>query len=107
MAAKEYRHRAMTWGVQAAYYTALPIWLLNCWGVVTIADMLSMVSTEMVNTEDKHQAMLDLAYLYENMIMRNRSCCTFVIHCKIKYSSISVNRNSLNVLTTDINNRLN
>ena len=73
MAAKEYRHRAMTWGVQAAYYTALPIWLLNCWGVVTIADMLSMVSTEMVNTEDKHQAMLDLAYLYENMIMRNRS----------------------------------
>lgn len=32
-----------------------------------------MVSTEMVNTEDKHQAMLDLAYLYENMIMRNRS----------------------------------
>lgn len=73
MAAKEYRHRAMTWGVQAAYYTALPIWLLNCWGVVTIADMLSMVSTELVNTEDKHQAMLDLAYLYENMIMRNRS----------------------------------
>ena len=73
LAAKEYRHRAMTWGVQAAYYTALPIWLLNCWGVVTIADMLSMVSTEKVNTKDKHQAMLDLAYLYENMIMRNRS----------------------------------
>ena len=73
LAAREYRHRAMTWGVQAAYYTALPIWLLNCWGIVTITDMLSMVSTEMVNTEDKHQAMLDLAYLYENMIMRNRS----------------------------------
>ena len=52
LAAKEYRHRAMTWGVQAAYYTALPIWLLNCWGVVTIADMLSMVSTEKVNTKD-------------------------------------------------------
>lgn len=58
LAAREYRHRAMTWGVQAAYYTALPIWLLNCWGIVTITDMLSMVSTEMVNTEDKHQAML-------------------------------------------------
>jgi hypothetical protein len=40
---------------------------------VTITDMLSMVSTEKVNTKDKHQAMLDLAYLYENMIMRNRS----------------------------------
>ena len=73
MAAKEYRHRAMTWGVQAAYYTAFPLWLLNCWGIVPIADMLTTVSTEMINTEDKDQAMLDLAYLYENMIMRNRS----------------------------------
>ena len=73
MAAKEYRHRCMTWGVQAAYYTALPIWLMNCWGIVPIADMLTTVSTEMVNTEDKDQALLDLAYLYENMIMRNRS----------------------------------
>ena len=73
MAAKEYRHRAMTWGVQAAYYTAFPIWMLNCWGIVPIADMLSLVSTEMVSTTDKDQAMLDLAYLYENMIMRNRS----------------------------------
>lgn len=73
MACKEYRHRAMTWGVQAAYYTAFPIWMMNCWGIVPVADMLSLVSTEMINTEDKHQAMLDLAYLYENMIMRNRS----------------------------------
>ena len=73
MVAKEHRHRAITWGVQAAYYTALPIWLINCWGILPIADMLSLVSTEMVNTTDKHQAMLDLAYLYENMIMRNRS----------------------------------
>lgn len=67
------RHRCITWGVQAAYYTAFPIWLQNCWGIVPITDMLSMVSTQMVNTEDKDQAMLDLAYLYENMIMRNRS----------------------------------
>ena len=73
MAAKEYRHRAITWGVQAAYYTAFPLWLLECWGIVPIADMLSLVSTEMVDTKDKHQSMLDLAYLYENMIMRNRS----------------------------------
>lgn len=69
----ETRHRAITWGVQAAYYTAFPIWLQNCWGIIPLVDMLSMVSTQMVNTEDKDQAILDLAYLYENMIMRNRS----------------------------------
>ena len=73
MVAKEHRHRAITWGVQAAYYTAFPIWLMNCWGIVPVLDMLSLVSTEMIDTQDKHQAMLDLAYLYENMIMRNRS----------------------------------
>lgn len=67
------RHRAITWGVQAAYYTALPIWLQNCWGIIPIADMLSLTSTRMIDLENKEQAILDLAYLYENMIMRNRS----------------------------------
>lgn len=70
---KEVRHRTITWGVQAAYYTAFPIWLQNCWGIVPLVDMLSLVSTQMVNTTDKKQAIYDLAYLYENMIMRNRS----------------------------------
>ncbi|MDD3220200.1 MAG: 2-hydroxyacyl-CoA dehydratase family protein [Lachnospiraceae bacterium] len=70
---KEHRHRAITWGVQAAYYTAFPIWLQNCWGIVPLADMLSMVSMQKINTEDKEKAIYDLAYLYENMIMRNRS----------------------------------
>ena len=73
MACKEYRHRAILWGVQAAYYTAFPNWLMNCWGILPINDMLCCVSTEMVSTTDKHQALLDLGHLYENMIMRNRS----------------------------------
>lgn len=71
--AQEARHRCITWGVQAAYYTAFPIWLINCWGILPLVDMLSLVSTEMINTEDKEQSLYDLAYLYENMIMRNRS----------------------------------
>jgi hypothetical protein len=73
LCAKEIRHRAVLWGVQAAYYTAFPNWLINCWGIVPMVDMLSLVSTEMVDTEDKKKAIYDLAYLYENMIMRNRS----------------------------------
>lgn len=73
MAAKEYRHRALTWGVQAAYYTAFPVWLMNCWGIVPVGDMLTLMSVKDVDTENHHQAMLDLAWLYENMIMRNRS----------------------------------
>ncbi|MBQ0070885.1 MAG: 2-hydroxyacyl-CoA dehydratase, partial [Spirochaetales bacterium] len=73
MACREYRHRAITWGVQAAYYTAFPLWLQNCWGIAPVGDMLSLMSVKPVDTSDKHQALLDLALLYENMIMRNRS----------------------------------
>ena len=71
--AKQLRHRAITWGVQAAYYTAFAGWLTNCWGIVPLIDMLTLCSTRMINTEDKDKAVYDLAYLYEKMIMRSRS----------------------------------
>jgi len=67
------RHRAVLWGVQAQYYTAFPIWLQNCWGILPIIDMLSLTSTRICSTTDKDVAMLDMAHLYMNMNMRNRS----------------------------------
>ena len=77
MAAKEYRHRAIVWGVQSHYYMDFLVWLLNCWGIVPLTDMLSMVSTKELVTEDtpenREQAIYDMAWLTENMIMRNRT----------------------------------
>lgn len=70
---REARHRAITWGVQSAYYTAFPIWLQNCWGIIPIVDMLTLCSTKMIHTENEEEALYDLAYLYEKMIMRSRS----------------------------------
>ena len=53
------------------------VWLLNCWGIVPLTDMLSMVSTKMIAEEDtpenREQAIYDIAWLTENMIMRNRT----------------------------------
>lgn len=76
-AAKEYRHRAIVWGVQSHYYMDFLLWLLNCWGIVPLTDMLSMVSTKMIAEEDtpenREQAIYDIAWLTENMIMRNRT----------------------------------
>ncbi len=76
-AAKEYRHRAIIWGVQSHYYMDFLVWLLNCWGIVPLTDMLSMVSTrELAETdtpENRETAMYDMAWLTENMIMRNRT----------------------------------
>ena len=77
MMAKEYRHRAIVWGVQSHFYMDFLVWLLNCWGIVPLTDMLSMVSTKELVTEDtpenREQAYYDMAWLTENMIMRNRT----------------------------------
>ncbi len=76
-AAREYRHRAIVWGVQSHFYMDFLLWLLNCWGIVPLTDMLSMVSTRTLaeeNTaEGREQAIYDIAWLTENMIMRNRT----------------------------------
>ena len=77
MAAREYRHRAIIWGVQSHFYMDFLVWLLNCWGIVPLTDMLSMVSTRQLVTdntpENREQAYYDMAWLTENMIMRNRT----------------------------------
>ncbi|PKL23520.1 MAG: 2-hydroxyacyl-CoA dehydratase [Spirochaetae bacterium HGW-Spirochaetae-3] len=73
LCAPEVRHRAILWGVQAQYYTAFPLWLQNCWGILPLIDMLSLTSTRIFSIDDRDQAMLDMAHLYQNMTMRNRS----------------------------------
>ena len=65
------------WGVQSHYYMDFLVWLLNCWGIVPLTDMLSMVNTRMIadtdTPENREQAIYDIAWLTENMIMRNRT----------------------------------
>ena len=77
MAAKEYRHRCIIWGVQPQYCIDMLYWMLQCWGVMPLTDMLSMVNTRMIAEEDtpenRKQAYYDMAWLNENMIMRNRT----------------------------------
>lgn len=73
MLVPEYRHRAIIWGVQAQYYTDFLPWLQNCWGILPLVDMLSLVYFDQLSEDNKDQAIYDLAKLYEEMIMRNRT----------------------------------
>ena len=77
MMAPEYRHRCIVWGVQPQYVIDMLYWMVNCWGVVPLTDMLSMVIEREIADEDtpenREQAYYDMAYLNENMIMRNRT----------------------------------
>ena len=77
MMAKEYRHRCIVWGVQPQYCIDMLNWMIHCWGVVPLTDMLSMVIDREIAEEDtpenREQAYYDMAWLNENMIMRNRT----------------------------------
>ncbi|MGX8693111.1 MAG: 2-hydroxyacyl-CoA dehydratase family protein, partial [Clostridia bacterium] len=77
MYAKEYRHRAIIWGVQPQYIIDQLYWLLQCWGIVPLADMLSIINTDMIAEEDtpanREQAYRDMAMLNMEMIMRNHT----------------------------------
>ena len=77
MMAKEYRHRAIVWGVQPQYCIDMLNWMVHCWGIVPLTDMLSLVNTRMIadtdTPENRKQAFYDMAWLNENMIMRNRT----------------------------------
>lgn len=68
---------ATVWGVQSHYYMDFLVWLLNCWGIVPLTDMLSMDNTDMIaevdTPENREQAIYDIAKLTERMIMRNRT----------------------------------
>ena len=77
MQAPEYRHRCIVWGVQPQYCIDQLYWMINCWGVIPLTDMLSMVVDKQFCEENKpenyEQAYKDMAYLNMNMIMRNKT----------------------------------
>ncbi len=77
MLCREYRHRCLVWGVQPQYVIDMLYWMMECWGVVPLTDMLSMVIEREIAEEDtpenREQAYYDMAYLSENMIMRNHT----------------------------------
>jgi hypothetical protein len=74
---KEIRHRAVVWGVQSQFYTDILAWMMHCWGIMPLFDMLTMVSLDPIAEEDtpenREQAWYDMAHQYANMIMRNRT----------------------------------
>ena len=74
---REHRHRALVWGVQAEFYTNFPNWLMECWGIVPLTHFMNLTSVALYadtdTPENREQAIYDIADLYVNTIMRNRS----------------------------------
>ena len=67
------KYRAIVWACPAHYYTNFTYWAEHCWGVKTVVDMECMLSHHFIHIGDKEQAMVDLALLYEKMMMRSHT----------------------------------
>ena len=67
------RHRAFMWGPSAVYYTDMPTWCQNCWGISLILNMDSTMGHNMISTEDPEVAIKDLAMMSEKAVMRHHA----------------------------------
>ena len=67
------KSRAIVWSCPAHYYANFSNWAANCWGINVLVEMESLNFTKPLETEDKEEAMRDLARLYERMVMRRHT----------------------------------
>ena len=67
------RYRALVWSCPAHYYANFSNWAANCWGINVLVEMESLNFTKMLETEDKEEALRDMARLYERMVMRRHT----------------------------------
>ena len=67
------KYLAIVWSCPAHYYANFSNWAANCWGINVLVEMESLNFTKPLETEDKEEAMRDLARLYERMVMRRHT----------------------------------
>ena len=67
------KYRAIVWSCPAHYYENFSNWAANCWGINVLVEMESLNFTKPLETEDKEEALRDLARLYERMVMRRHT----------------------------------
>lgn len=67
------RYRALVWNVPSHTYATFSRWAENCWGINVLGDMVILNFQKMLNTDNKEEALRDLARLYERMVMRKHT----------------------------------
>ncbi len=97
------KYRAIVWSCPAHYYANFSNWAANCWGIDVLVEMESLNFTKQLETEDKEEALRDLARLYERMVMRRhtnggyqnvvdecwRQCEAWDAHLVIMYQNVA------------------
>ena len=64
------RHRAIIWNTPANNYANFNNWLLECWGVDSVCEMIDLHGTELIDTSTRESMLLGLANMYQTSTMR-------------------------------------
>lgn len=67
------RHRAVDWSCGSTYYSHAPVWLYNCWGIVSVINMDSLTGHNIADTGDRDTMMSDVADWYCRTPMRTHT----------------------------------
>jgi len=71
--APEMRHKALVWSCPANYYTSFSNWLQNCWGIVSVMDMETHISQQIISTDSQLEALQGLAKTFQRTTMRKHT----------------------------------
>ena len=67
------RHRAVVWSCAPLYYSYIPTWMYNCWGINVVMNMDSMMGHNIIRTDSQEHALFDLAAMFEHSPMRTHA----------------------------------
>jgi len=67
---KTVRHRAIIWNTPANMYANFNMWLLNCWGIDSVAEMIDFQGSEIIDTSSRESMLAGIAKMAQGSTMR-------------------------------------
>lgn len=67
---KTVRHRAILWNTPANMYANFNAWLLNCWGIDSVAEMIDFQGSEIIDTSSNESMLAGIAKMAQGATMR-------------------------------------
>ena len=67
---KTIKYRAIIWNTPANNYANFNNWLLECWGIDSVCEMIDIHGTELIDTTSKESMLYGIAKMYQTSTMR-------------------------------------
>lgn len=67
---KNVKYRAVLWNTPANMYADFNTWLLNCWGIDSVAEMIDFQGTEIIDTSSHESMLAGIAKMAQGSTMR-------------------------------------